>query len=251
MTEPICWICRERKASSHEHKFKASDLRRFFGKGKWNPGADPVHGIEDDLVPVQGPNSKRMTFGPVLCGQCNNTETQVFDRAYDLFIEWCLANKDLVVDTRHIDFADVFERTWESSQLNLFRYFTKHLGCNIARTEQHQVPNDLRDILHQDLFRTRLRITINIHEDLLVLPGLDAGLMLGNLGYVQRADANHSSYWTHIIVGWVMVRLWYNTEILDDATPWIADQKAVNVGLFRSLTDEQREDVIRRSNSDV
>ena len=35
MTTQVCWICRARDADIREHKFKALDLRRFFGKGNW------------------------------------------------------------------------------------------------------------------------------------------------------------------------------------------------------------------------
>ena len=246
---PLCWICRANPANSREHKFKASDLRRFFGKNSWSSGSQPVHGVDGkSLRPVQGPKQPSMTFGPVICEYCNNTGTQPFDRAYDRFIGWVLGNRERVLRERSLDFSVIYGEHWEQAQLDLFRFFTKHLGCNIARSDGPPVPEDLRDVLFQAPFQTALNVTFHVHEDILLAPGADEGLFLGGLALFEPNEHGVHGFYSHIIVGWLMVCFWYYTAPTDPAaTPWIADARVLKVGAHSGFTDEQREEVRRRA----
>lgn len=247
MNEHLCWICQERQADSNEHKFKASDLRLFFGKGDWSKEGGPVHGIGDaEPVKVAGPGSSRMTFECVLCEACNNRVTQPFDRAYEVFVGWSRCNKARLLQERLIDFEDVFGDRWERSQINLFRYFAKHLGCRIAGCAGHWVPGDLRDVIHECPFTTALRVTFEVNEDILLGPGLDKGLFLGPLGHYAPDDAGIPTYFTHVTVGWLRIGLWYYAPTPPGATEWIANLKTVGLGAHSALTEEQREEVRRR-----
>lgn len=244
----VCWICQQNPADSREHKFKASDLRRAFGRGPWVGDSRPVHGVANEqLRDVQGPRQESMTFGAVICEACNTATSQPWDRAYDAFFDWVLRNRAAVGRHRTLDFAAIYKEGWEKAQLNLFRYFTKHLGCNIARTEA-PVPDDLREVLHRAPFRTALRVTFHVQEDLLAAPGLDDGLFLGGLAYYEPADVGIPGFYSHVIVGWMMVCFWYGLEVTDQAaTPWIANTKTLTVGAHSVLTDAQREELRRRA----
>src|SRR5262245_13904631 len=126
----LCWICRLRPADSREHKFKVADQKRLF---TWDGDDAPVHGIGgQEPITVHSPEQHSLTFGLVICDHCNSAASQPWDRAYDRFIDWLLRNRAAILKTRVIDFVVVFGGGWERSQLNLFRYFAKHLGCNIA-----------------------------------------------------------------------------------------------------------------------
>src|SRR5438045_3557865 len=117
MSGRSCWICRVGTADSREHKFKAADLRRFFGRGQWSSSNLPVHGTGEETEPVRGPAARSLTFEPVICTTCNNRVSQPWDRAYDEFVAWYVANKETLLRSRRIDFADVYQDRWEASQL--------------------------------------------------------------------------------------------------------------------------------------
>jgi hypothetical protein len=79
-----CWICGSPAKPSREHKFKASDIRRHFGKG------DLYVGSSDDGYPsgkiAQGVDSTHLKFENPICERCNSSVTQESDSAYDRFI---------------------------------------------------------------------------------------------------------------------------------------------------------------------
>jgi len=246
---PQCWICRVRPADSREHKFKGSDLRRFFGRGPWTGKERPVHGRDgQDLDSIQGPGQPSMTFGLVPCSQCNNAGTQPFDRAYDTFISWVLGEgAERVLEDRRIDFSDVFGNSWEDGQRDLFRYFAKHIGCNIAAAG-HAVPEDLREVPHDRRFSTALQIGFSVHDELLPAPGLDQGIFLGGLGHFTAEQmGGHPAYFTHATVSWLHVDCLYNLPLDENgATAWIANARSLALGSHRTLTDAQRQELMRR-----
>jgi len=187
-----------------------------------------------------------MTFDPVICEECNNKVSQPWDVAYDRFTDWFVCNKQAVIRGKEIDFEVVYGSQWPSSQLSLFRYYAKHLGCSIASGEGHDVPADLREVLFKSPFRTALRVAFEIHEDRLLGPGLDEGLALGPLGHYPPDETGVPSYWGSITVGWLTASYCYNTEIPSGATGWIADAQVLRLGAYSVLTEAEREEVRRR-----
>jgi hypothetical protein len=78
-------------ADSREHRHKASDLRREFGRAEYQ--ARDVILARSDGRPeelLRGPNASVAKFSNNFCARCNNERSQPFDRAYDTFIEWFL-----------------------------------------------------------------------------------------------------------------------------------------------------------------
>src|SRR5579863_3442837 len=91
-----CWICGSPTAFSREHKIKATDLRRHFGKGELRVGS-----IDDGFSSgriAQGIKSDHLKFNNPICEQCNSSVTQESDRAYDNFISQ-LENGDVDADS--------------------------------------------------------------------------------------------------------------------------------------------------------
>ena len=78
-----CWICNN-EANSGEHKFKASDIKRFHGKTFNEPMIIKLDGKD---FPLQGPNSSLAKYTQRICQVCNNNLTSSHDKAYDAFIK--------------------------------------------------------------------------------------------------------------------------------------------------------------------
>src|SRR6516225_8628485 len=75
-----CWICGSTQNRTHEHKYKASDLRRIFG-------TESMLVTSNGRVRLaQGHSSKFLKFESHICEQCNTKTTQLADRAYDRLI---------------------------------------------------------------------------------------------------------------------------------------------------------------------
>ncbi|MBO9131586.1 hypothetical protein J5289_16950 [Rhizobium sp. B230/85] len=124
-----CWICGSKDNLTREHKFKASDIRRHYGRQNMYVAREVEDGFQS--LHAQGPNSKHLKFGSVICHHCNSTLTQASDRAYDQFAH-------VVGSESHAEIAclrayEYLDKIRESEEyLNLFRYFAKLLGCHLA-----------------------------------------------------------------------------------------------------------------------
>jgi hypothetical protein len=128
LEKQLCWMCGG-VADTREHKFKRSDLRR-------TPlGSAPKQAVflsEQGFKPLQGPNSKLVKFGKVLCSQCNSSRTQPYDSAYDRLSTWLAQEGDDFLNRREMDFQEIYGHDYKIGVNNLLRYFVKHLGCRIA-----------------------------------------------------------------------------------------------------------------------
>lgn len=131
-----CWICGD-IADSKEHKFKASDLKRFYGKR-----FDCFY-IQESAVHIESYKDRILKFPEVICTECNVTRTRNHDDAYDVFINYCHNNYDLLVKTNELNFENIFGENWIEQKRNLYRYFAKHAGCKIITSEY---PQDLTDL---------------------------------------------------------------------------------------------------------
>lgn len=121
-----CWICGG-IANSKEHKFKASDIKRAFGK-KFDAflfNGDEVqefNSYKDDII----------QFPKVICVDCNNNKTRKHDNAYDEFVIYAYKNQKKILRERKIDFQDVYgEELWLEKKIDLYRYYAKHAGCKV------------------------------------------------------------------------------------------------------------------------
>jgi hypothetical protein len=78
-----CWICGN-IASSEEHKFKSSLLRRHFGK-KYPKSNPMLYFSGGRQIEIDDYKHKKLKFEKVICSDCNNNKTQLHDDAYNIF----------------------------------------------------------------------------------------------------------------------------------------------------------------------
>jgi hypothetical protein len=199
-------------------------------------------------TPIQGPDSSALKYAPSLCQDCNTTRTQPYDRAYDHFISWVVANESTVLHKRMIDFAEVYGSSFEEAQRNLFKYFVKNLGCRLVDAGE-LVPPDLVELLPRESFRTKLKITFCVNEDILLLP--ERSDFLGKGTFVafsaQEDPFIATSYQWNEHVSWFTVYYWYNRAPEGGLGPtWIADAQFIYLGSWSPLTSDQRAELIAK-----
>jgi hypothetical protein len=131
-----CWICNE-PANSEEHKFKASDLKRTYGKkfqGMY---------IGEKPIPVNSYKAKELKFPKIICECCNVRRTRPHDDAYDIFTKYFHNNFEELVSSKILNFEAIYGKDWYEQKLNLYRYYAKHAGCKVRTSG---LPHDLRDL---------------------------------------------------------------------------------------------------------
>jgi hypothetical protein len=138
----FCLICGA-VADSREHKFKRSDLLR--SPRGFSPGQSVFLG-KRGFQPLQGPNSKLLKFGKVLCQDCNTTRSQPYDRAYECLSTWLAEEGKNFLQLEEMDFKRVYGDKFEVEILNFLRYLVKHLACRIGDAG-FDVPEALRNAL--------------------------------------------------------------------------------------------------------
>lgn len=126
-----CWWCGA-PADSREHRLKASDLRREYGKPPYNDLRTLTRFSGADRHDFRGPNSSLVKFAATLCVRCNDTRSQPFDDAWDTFVSYLADHEVEVVRTRRIDWVDVFGPQWERRGADVERYVLKHAICRIV-----------------------------------------------------------------------------------------------------------------------
>ena len=136
-----CWWCGA-VATTREHKFKHSDLRRVATEN----GARELSALHKQSDFHSGPlrtlkRGDEVQWGLNLCAPCNNVKSQPFDVAYDRFVEFMLANGDTLWRRTSLDWAEVYGQGWRDGAANLARYFVKQFGCMLA-TQRLPVPSD-------------------------------------------------------------------------------------------------------------
>jgi hypothetical protein len=205
--EQRCWICNA-PADSAEHRLKKADLVRAYGKGPYMGPSAPVHVRSGVLSQVQGPGSSKVKYDAYLCHACNTAGTQPFDNAYDQVIEWVMANEPEVLRTRLLNFEKIYGPSYAEHQNNLFKYFVKSFGCRLVEAGQ-KVPQDLIDLLPLTTFRTALKITFSVNEDVVLLHKQDRDGFIGKSGIgclMSKADpAVIHGYFYNEYVSWFTV----------------------------------------------
>lgn len=261
--QTYCWICK-RVADSAEHRIKKSDLVNLYGSGSYKGENAVVLIRAGQEIPVQGPNSKFVKYKKHLCSKCNNEFSQPFDKAYERFIAYIRQNKDLIIKRRLIDFQDIYGDEFEVGQCNLYKYFVKSLGCRLSN-DNYPIPEDLPALLPKRSFRTRLRITLSVSEDFLLLPENVKTAGKGNLMTflpLQETRPTWLEKWRAKKHGrtrpleyqwsesfeWLYVWYWYNTLPNGKlGSTWIADSRYVYLGSYEVLSDEDRQKFLEQS----
>ncbi len=243
-----CWIC-GKPAETGEHKIKKSLLTALHGSGPY-VGARTVSHIKDGReTKLQGPNSSKLKYGTSICADCNNHKTQPFDFAYDQFFQFVLKNEPQILKYRVIDFADVYGAGFETKQTDLFKYFVKLLGCDLAHSGM-PVPEDLKELLSKAHFVTELKISFAVNEDMLLIPGAyNRSAGIGDLLTSQRnlSQKDDPTYRWNTYFSFLHIYYWYLWEPDGPyGAPWIADSRYLYLGSFHPLTPDMRADVKRR-----
>lgn len=121
-----CVLCGSTSNLSGEHKIKASLLRKEFGSNTMLIGRPGEY-----LHTAQGPKSKAIHFSAKICMVCNGTKTQPADREFDRFHTQVSKNFE-----NGLPFETIFEHDDYAlnsiKYLNVFRYFSKILCCQIV-----------------------------------------------------------------------------------------------------------------------
>ena len=238
-----CWICGA-EADSSEHIFKKSDLVRAHGRGPYRGPSALAHVRADVQCLVQGPNAKRVKYGHSLCHSCNTAFSQPFDQAYDTFVSWLDNNEGIVLGHRFVDFAEVYGPEYEVAQRNLYKYFAKAFGCRVVDAG-FAVQADVVQLLGRDSFRTGLRLTFAVNEDVLIMPPYDRRGFIGKGDLLVWAPRNDPTLPTGFTwdehISWFTVCYWYN-EQPDGCfgSTWVADSQFLYLGSFAPLNPEMR-----------
>lgn len=87
-----------------------------------------------------------MHFPKVLCKQCNNAESQPFDRAYDHFVQKVIDDPEFFRVRAKFNMLDIFPGD-SSATRNLARYYMKNIGCRVAETG-FEVPQQVVDFMN-------------------------------------------------------------------------------------------------------
>jgi hypothetical protein len=258
-SKTCCWIC-NKIADSAEHRIKKSDLVNLYGSGSYKGENSVVLIRAGQESKVQGPNSKIVKYKKNLCSKCNNEFSQPFDKAYEHFITYIRQNKDLILKRRFIDFQDVYDDDFEVRQRNLYKYFVKSLGCRLAN-DGYPIPKDLPALLPKKQFRTGLRITFAVSEDLLLFTEIKTAGK-GNLKTFVPVSETRPTWlekWRakkHGRTGpleyqwsenfeWLYVWYWYNiTPNGNLGSTWIADSRYVYLGSYEILSDEEKQKIV-------
>jgi len=252
-----CWICK-RIADSAEHRIKRSDLVNLHGSGPYKGENALVLIREGKQIPIQGPNSKMVKYKKNLCAKCNNDFSQPFDKAYESFIAYFIQYESILLKRRFIDFTDVYGDEFQVGQRNLYKYFVKSFGCRLAN-DGYPIPEDLPALLPKNRFRTRLRITFSVHENLLLPP--EGIKILGNGPLItflplQETYPTWIDKWRATHYGrtgplqyrcsenfkWLYVWYWYN--IPPDGrlgSTWVGDSKYIYLGSHELLSNEEKQ----------
>jgi hypothetical protein len=142
-----CWWCGD-KATTEEHRFKHSTLRRIATKdGTIDPRnlfkkADDYEGLLRSIS-----KGSQVRWRKNLCAPCNNTRSQPFDSAYDRFEAFVMQYADDLGRWHRLDWTTVYGEEWEEGARDLARYFAKQFGCMLAGQDL-DVPQDVVDFVN-------------------------------------------------------------------------------------------------------
>ncbi|MEY9607110.1 hypothetical protein ABIF74_011863 [Bradyrhizobium japonicum] len=140
--EAMCWICKENKADSGEHKTKRSDLLAVLG----TPTQDAPFYFNDlnrRNQPVKSLDAKILKMPVRICASCNNARTQLHDRAWEHMSDR-LRCRRLAVG-RWVRCNRVFGSSVKRQMLDVHLYFLKLFGCMLAEAKAngYDLPIDL------------------------------------------------------------------------------------------------------------
>jgi hypothetical protein len=163
-----------------------------------------------------------------------------------------MANQREVLRTRLLNFEKIYGTRWAEGQLNLFKYLVKSLGCRLVEVS-HSVPRDLIDLFSESTFRTGLKVTFSVNEDVLLLHEQDRDRFIGKsdlMAMVSRTDQSIiNGYIFQENVSWFTIHYWYCVEPEGGlGSTWIANSQYVYLGTNAPLSEEERAEFLAKRN---
>jgi hypothetical protein len=225
-------------ATTGEHKIKRADLHRIHGRGRQFTHANLNYLLTDgNVVVLQGPNSTYLKYQNVLCAHCNNTKSQPYDRAYDLFIDFVESSREEILTRRQLNFARIFGPFWQEQQLNLYKYFVKAFGCRLADAGE-LVPKPFSLVLTDKIPHVGPTFCFSVVEhELLKSLTEQKTLRIGNIIHVPNAGVN-PRYATCSRYRWLLISYWYAWGPYGPVgQPWFGEQQYLCLGSYTAEDD--------------
>ncbi|MGY4371110.1 hypothetical protein ACVW1A_007175 [Bradyrhizobium sp. LB1.3] len=155
-----------------------------------------------------------------------------------------MSNERVILQRRHLNFEEIYGQEWEEKQRDLFKYCVKSFGCRLVDAGE-MVPQDLVDLLALTSFRTALKVTFAVNEDVLLMPQDDRA------GFIAMGDlfsTTAKGYLWCESVSWFRIHYWYSCQP-DGAlgSTWIANAQYVYLGSEAPLPSEMRADLLAKA----
>lgn len=227
-----CWICGS-TANSSEHKVKKSVLKKIFAEDFNNK--DVIHYKNGKFSKFNSPDSKKIKYDKILCSMCNNDKTQPYDLAYDIFIEYIVNNYELIIEKRIINFSNIYENYCLDNQLNLYKYFTKAFGCDLAQYG-FKVPKDMVSLLQKSEFNRKLKISFSINEEMAVVNNpikgkYGNGWLITTANNLNTKNEINTKYKFRQDLSYLTVNFLYNCyEEVGLGFEWILTKEYIDIG---------------------
>ena len=247
-----CWICGA-PSDSREHIFKKSDFVRRYGNLPFKHIGGMLHFKNGKSRNVPSAKSKIASYDPIICAGCNNSKSQPWDKAYELFEKWIFENSNIIFEKRFIPLELVYgEETFSYQCPNLYKYFVKAFGCRLASID-FSVPKDLVDLLFQEYFATGLRLSFSINRTTFTMLPEDRDNFIG-VGDLFRVDSKSMGvmerYSWFINIGWLRIWFFYALEVpCNLGAAWTSDSACLYLGEFESASLDELIDGARRDNT--
>jgi hypothetical protein len=148
----MCWWCGEQEATTAEHKYKVTDLRRMAEvttEGHPDPSTLYRNGATFSRTLKTINRGTAVQWSKSLCKGCNGGRDHAMDSAYEIYSDIIWNNQDrLDADcTQKIDWRNLYGRRWREESRNLARYFAKQFGCMLAQ-QSLPAPKDAINFLN-------------------------------------------------------------------------------------------------------
>lgn len=145
----MCWWCKKRPATTAEHKYKATDLRRMASLTE-NGHPDP-RSLYRSGAQFTG-ELKTLARGPAvqwaksMCKACNGGRDRHMDAAYEAYSDYVWNEQDALARARAVDWPTIYGANWPTAVRDLGRYYAKQVGCLLAQ-QSLPVPPSLVDFM--------------------------------------------------------------------------------------------------------
>lgn len=200
----ICWICGS-KADSREHRIKASDLRKVFGKVDQ---ARPLYTRENGVSrkTMQSVKSTYAKFPPSICHICNTTRTKPYDMAWDTLSSYLLARQDRLINMERLNLGKIFRGHTKEGVLNCHLYLMKVFGCMIIENKVNLDVQDFAECIKDGKAHNNFYFAIDKHSAL-------KNRSSAGTSYIQAIETNGTKNVVYAscyyIIGRVPIRILY------------------------------------------